>query len=95
MYCAFADLTLESPSVVCNGYETESRLANKYIHSDFIAWLLLVKSLHSNFLLSVWILSDTVVSPKVKCGIGVVIYRGLISLNLLDHPYVLISLCNK
>lgn len=91
----FADLTQESPSAVCNGYETKSRLANTYIRSVFTTWLLFMKSLHSNFFLSVWTLSDAVVRLYATCELKAIIHNKLINLTVLDHHFVHISLGNK
>lgn len=91
----FADLTQESPSAVCNGYETKSRLANTYMRSVFTAWLLLMKVPPLKFFLSVWTLSDAVVSSYATCELRAIIHNKLINLTVLDRPSVLISLGNK
>lgn len=88
----FADLTQESPSAVPNGCETKSRLANTYIMLRF--YCLATPPLQV-FFLSVWTLSDAVVSSNATCELRAIIHNKLINLTVLDHLSVLISLGNK
>lgn len=54
-----------------------------------------MKSLYSKFFLSVWIVSDAVVSSSATFELRSIIHNKLINLTVLDHLSVLISLGNK